>query len=224
MTLANKAYDCIRLDIIKGVLAPETALRLADLRDRYGMGFSPLREALNRLQSERFVDVADLKGFRVAPWSLDEMNDAISTRIEIETKALKAAIQQGDDAWESGIVSALHGLNKQADRLSVGGDFWELEARHYQFHRALISACGSEWKLRFFDQLYGATERYRIPALLNQTSGPNRDIKKEHSALAEAVLDRDARGACSKLQAHYKSTADWITRQMKDPDAQVSLS
>lgn len=214
MTLANQAYDQIRLDIIKGELAPELPLRLAELKDRYGMGFSPLREALTRLQSERFVDLAELKGFRVAPWSVEEMQDAISTRIEVETQALTAAIAQGDDNWEAQIVSTLHALNKQADRVMEGGDFWELEARHFQFHRTLISGCGSKWKLRFFDQLYGATERYRIPALLNQTKGPSRDIKQEHSALAEAVLDRDAKRACDLLKAHYENTGHWIAVQM----------
>lgn len=221
MTLANQAYDHIRLDIIKGELAPEMPLRLADLKERYSMGFSPLREALNRLHSERFVDAAELKGFRVAPWSIEEMHDAISNRIEIETKALSAAIAKGNDAWESQIVSTLHALNKQADRVVQGGDFWELEARHFQFHRALISGCGSKWKLRFFEQLYGATERYRIPALLNQTSGPSRDIKKEHSALAEAAVNRDTKHACDLLTAHYENTSRWIAVQMQNDAMQA---
>jgi DNA-binding GntR family transcriptional regulator len=214
MTLASQAYNNIRLDIIKGVLAPETPLRLAELKERYSMGFSPLREALNRLHSERFVDVADLKGFRVVPWSIQEMQDAISTRIEIETTALAAAISVGDDDWESSIVSTLHGLNKQADRALEGGDFWELENRHFLFHRALISGCGSEWRLRFFEQLYGATERYRIPALLSQNGGSGRDIRSEHTTLAEAVLDRRLKDACDLLQQHYQSTALWIMDHM----------
>jgi DNA-binding GntR family transcriptional regulator len=83
LTLANKAYDCIRADIIPGILPPETPLRLAELKEPYGMGSSPLREAPNRLHSERYVDVSNLKGFRVAPWSLPEMHDAMQTRSEI---------------------------------------------------------------------------------------------------------------------------------------------
>lgn len=214
MTLANKAYDCIRTDIIRGILAPETPLRLAELKESYGMGFSPLREALNRLQSERFVDAFNLKGFRVAPWSLPEMRDAMQTRIEIETQALRAAIRKGDDEWEGEIVSSLHALNRLAARSEPYKDLTELERRHFKFHRALISACGSPWKLSFFEQLYGATERYRIPALLNNTSGPTRDIKTEHSTLADAALERDAELACTRLHAHYKDTENWIAAQM----------
>ena len=54
-------------------MAPGSPLRLADLSARYDMGFSPLREALNRLQAERLVIAEALRGFRVAPLSLDEM-------------------------------------------------------------------------------------------------------------------------------------------------------
>jgi DNA-binding GntR family transcriptional regulator len=40
------------------------SLRLAELSERYGMGFSPLREALNRLQAERLVTAESLRGFK----------------------------------------------------------------------------------------------------------------------------------------------------------------
>lgn len=216
MTLANQAYDRIRDDIIQGVHPPAAPLRLADLKEKYGMGFSPLREALNRLQADRLVEAADLKGFRVAPSSLDEMRDAMTTRIEIEEKALAAAIEKGRDDWEDGIVATLHALNRQAERQAQGGDLWELEARHFQFHRALIAACGSPWKLRFFEQLYRATERYRIPALMQPGSGPARDIKAEHSALAEATIARDAPRACALLRAHYEGTMAWIAGHMAE--------
>ena len=65
VTLAEKAYDNLRQDIVRGAFVPGSPLRLADLGERYGMGFSPLREALNRLQSERLVTSESLRGFRV---------------------------------------------------------------------------------------------------------------------------------------------------------------
>ncbi|MEM6988623.1 MAG: FCD domain-containing protein [Pseudomonadota bacterium] len=220
MTLANQAYTSIRQDIISCTLKPESPLRLAELRDTYGVGFSPLREALNRLHSERFVVAEDLKGFRVAPWSLDDKRDVVETRIEIETSALRTAMSKGDDDWEATIISSLHALNKQADRVGDDGTFWELETRHHAFHLALIAACGSAWRLRIFEQLYGATERYRIPTLLRQTDGSSRDIKGEHTELAHAVLDRDARAAVTLLKAHYTRTVDWIQRHVVSTSAE----
>ena len=92
MTLAEKAYQYIRRDIVRGGLAPGQPLRMAPMSERYQMGFSPLREALTRLQSERLVVSVALRGFSVAPLSMNEMWDAINTRIHIETEALRLAI------------------------------------------------------------------------------------------------------------------------------------
>lgn len=217
MTLAETAYDSMRHDIIRGVLAAGKPLRLADLKARYDMGFSPLREALNRLQSERLVVAESLKGFHVAALSIGELQDAVATRIVIEAEALRAAIRNGDDTWEAQIVAALYSLNQQAARKPQADEIWELERRHHAFHRALLSACGSEWMLAFFERLYAATERYRIPVLLDATAPTGRDIQAEHAALAQAAIARDAEHAVALLREHYRLTAEAIaTRMQKD--------
>lgn len=217
MTLAAKAYDAMRHDIIRGALAAEQPLRLAELSARYGMGFSPLREALNRLQAERLVTAESLRGFRVAPVSLAAMKDAIAARVHIESQALRQAIVLGDDAWESAIVGALHGLVKQAEREGGAFDIWALEERHHAFHRALLEACGSPWFLEFFERLYAATERYRIPHLLAASDLSGRNIKASHTELAEATLARDADRAVALLEGQYARTAALLEAQMVAP-------
>lgn len=224
MTLAEKAYEALRHDIIRGEFASGRPLRLADLSERYGMGFSPLREALNRLQAERLVIAESLRGFRVAPLSLGELHDAMSVRIMIETQALHAAIRLGDDAWATGIVSALYALNVQAGRSGPDSDIWTLEARHYAFHRALLAACKSPWMMEFFDRLYAATERYRIPILLAASHSAGRDVQAEHSALAQATLDRDADKAVTLLEEHYRRTVDHLMEVIGPNDPELILA
>jgi len=210
MTLAEKAYTSLRQDILRGAFASGSPLRLADLGERYGMGFSPLREALNRLQAERLVTSESLRGFRVAPLSLAEFEDALATRLMIEGQALRLSIAKGGDDWAAGIVSSLYALRLQAERKD---DLAELESRHHAFHRALLTACASPWLLEFFERLYMATERYRLPALGAAGRG-NRDIMAEHSAIADAVLARDAAAAEALLADHYLRTAGMIRAQM----------
>lgn len=112
-------------------------------------------------------------------------------------------------------MAALYALKLQVERRDTEADIWELEARHYAFHRALLAACGSPWKLEFFDRLYAATERYRIPILLNRAGGQGRDIQGEHAALAEATLARDADLATDLLRQHYQRSAEIIGRSMQ---------
>ena len=50
-------YQRIKRDIIFGDLAPGSKLKLDGLRERYAASMSTLRETLNRLASEGFVDI-----------------------------------------------------------------------------------------------------------------------------------------------------------------------
>ena len=215
MTQLEKAYGSLRRGIVCGELEPGSPLRLAALGERYGVGFSPLREALNRLHGERLVELESLRGFRVAPISLAAMWDTINTRILTETEALRLSIASGGDDWEDGLVAALHALTRQASRATGGGDgYAALEDRHLAFHRALIAACGSDWLLDFSERLYVGAERYRYPALIAGASDSQRDIAREHSALAEAALARDADAAAALLSDHYRRTGDFIERTL----------
>ncbi|MBN8194705.1 GntR family transcriptional regulator, partial [Bacillus sp. NTK074B] len=49
------AYDLLRHEILHGDLLPGERLRAADLRERYNLGLTPIREALMRLSSEGMV-------------------------------------------------------------------------------------------------------------------------------------------------------------------------
>ena len=212
LTLAEQAYRELKRDIVSGVLAPGLPLRLEFLKQKYQLSFSPLREALNRLQSERLVDSIALKGFRVAPLSIKEMQDSISTRILIDGEALRRSIEHATDDWESLIVASLHALDLVTQRTTEGesldAHYDLVEQRHLALHRALIDACDSRWLLDFSMTLYIQTERYRRPMLVNlPKSNAPRDVSKEHHEIVAAALKRDAKLAVELLTEHYNRTA-----------------
>ncbi|WP_349644577.1 MULTISPECIES: FCD domain-containing protein [unclassified Bradyrhizobium] len=220
-TLAETAYRRLHRDIIAGVFAPGQPLRLELLKQRYGFSFSPLREALNRLQSERLVVAAALRGFSVAPFSSEEMRDATETRILVECEALRRSIDNGDDDWEAGIVAAFHALDLQARRVKAilgepgDDDLSALEVRHQDFHRALIARCRSRRLLDLAEQLYAETQRYRLPMLTGRAFADEaRDVPLEHRQIMDAALARRSEEATALLAAHYRRTSALIDRNM----------
>ena len=214
MTLAEKAYQALRSDIVSGALPPGQPLRMAPLCARYDMGMSPLREALNRLQAERLVRSEAQKGFAVAPLSLEEFSDTTRTRILIETEALRLSVARGGDDWESALVAAFHALSLQLRRSrEAGAELDMLEQRHLAFHQALIAACGSRWLLDFFRKLYAEAERYRIQTLAGGGAETARNVEDEHRAIMEAALARDPARAASLLEDHYRRTEAFIANR-----------
>ena len=75
-TLNASALTQIRSDIIACRLMPNERLRVEALRERYGMGASPIREALMRLEAEGIVELEQNKGFKVSEVSLENLLDS----------------------------------------------------------------------------------------------------------------------------------------------------
>ena len=201
-TLFESVYHHLRSDIIDAKLSPGSKLRIEELRVKYETSASPLREALNRLAGEGFVNVIGQRGFRVAPVSLDDLYDLSRMRILLECEALTESIAIGDDMWESNILAAFHRLTK-AEELRES-DFPEWENRNNDFHESLIAACTSKWLLRFRRVLFERHKRYRLISILAHDD--SRDVHKEHEAIKDATLARDVQLACEETRKHIQKT------------------
>ncbi|ABM59908.1 GntR family transcriptional regulator [Verminephrobacter eiseniae] len=221
ITLAEQAHRMLRRDIISGAIPAGQPLRLEYLKERYGISFSPLREALNRLHSERLVISTTSRGFRVAPFSEEEMWDVIETRIVIDCEALRRSLARGDDEWEARLVASFHALMLATGRRAADAgapecpDEVQLEDRHHDFHRCLMAACGSRWLLGLSDQLYAQTERYRQPSLRDRSYwNLERDVGTEHRQLLDAAVARDAGRAAGLLAQHYRETGRMVRKML----------
>ncbi|VCU71185.1 HTH-type transcriptional repressor CsiR [Pigmentiphaga humi] len=209
-TLVGTAYAALRRDIIEGRLVPGSRLRVEHLKDSYGVGAGTLREALSLLVSDALVVSHGQRGFHVTPISMQDFLDITRNRMLLECEALRQAILEGDDVWESRIIAAFHRLSRAEERLSASAvnRFDEWEERNREFHQALISACSSRWMHHFLGILYQQAERYRR---LSVTRKPiPRDVHDEHRNILEASLARDTERATRLLSEHISTTYEAI--------------
>src|SRR4029078_3906205 len=107
-TLAAAAFSRIRADILSSKLLPGTRLRFEPLKKAYGGGLSPLREALSRLGVSGLVTAEGQRGFRVAPASIDDIQDIAEVRTNVECLAFRQSIERGDDQWQGGVGASRH--------------------------------------------------------------------------------------------------------------------
>lgn len=206
-TLVDEAFAKLRKDIIDGVRAPGERLRIEKLRSLYGIGPSPLREALQRLAADGLVIASGNRGFFVAPLNPEEFADLNKARIAIECAALRLSVIAGDEDWEAQVVASAYSLEKLDTLLCQGAlqDFDRWETLNAKFHTALVSACGSRWLLRHRAMLQIQCERYRRASVYHARL--KRNLLEEHHALAQAALARDVDLCCQLTEAHYGKTA-----------------
>lgn len=213
-TLANEVFARLRADIISSRLLPGTKLRFHDLRETYGVGLSPLREALSRLAENRLVVATGQRGFRVPEASIKEIMDISMVRRQVEGFALQLSIGNGDDIWEAQLVAARHKLVllEKAGK-DVAEDLWE--SRHREFHYTLISACQSPCLLHLHGLLSDQFDRYR--RLSAKSRLPNAPRSLIHTQILEAALARDAEKAVKYLEDHITEATELIVAGLSAP-------
>src|SRR5258708_34313612 len=107
-TFAEHAFNLLHADIVKAKLRPGEKMHVERLRETYGVGATPLREALSKLSSLDLVTAEGQRGFRVAPVSIANLLDITKTRAWIESITLRAAIAAGGGPVEGGCPAAGH--------------------------------------------------------------------------------------------------------------------
>ena len=201
-TVAESGYRQIRGDIIFGRLAPGQKLKLENLKSAYGTSVSTLREILNRLTSEGLVVAEGQRGFEVAGVSVTDLKETAALRLLLEEHALEQSFEQGDVDWEAQLVSAHYKLARM-EKIMASGDTNRAEdwkRYDWEFHQALIAACGSRLLMETHSAVFDRYLRYQMVAL----SYRGRVAEEEHRMLLEAALARDSKTGKEILQRHIQ--------------------
>ena len=211
-TKASQLVDRLREAILSGELKPGSKINLDTTRKALDVSLSPLREALARLIAVGLVELRDNRGYSVAPVSLENLAEITRLRVETECLALSIAIKNGDSAWESAVIRALHRLNRivrdPLDHLTI--EAWE--SAHQEFHSALIGGCRMPLLLNFCVTLHNLNDRYRRTFLVDH--GGDRNVGSEHSDIAQGAVARDHDYACEKLREHIQRTGSNLLQRL----------
>lgn len=214
-SLVEHVHRELREDILDGRHAPGAHLRLSEVAAEHGVSFIPIREALRRLESERLVEVERNRGARVTPLSLEDARDVYTTRIVVETHALRLAFPRLTAAELDRSAGAIDAMTT----LFEAGRTREAYAQHRIVHFALYEAADSPWTLHTIAQLWTGAERYvRQSARLR---GTPEEFAAEHRAVLAAVAAGDVDAAVQRLEEHLGKTRALLEGAMQ-PAAEPS--
>ncbi len=186
---------------------------MAELRQRYAIGLSPLREALSRLVGEGLVIAEGQRGFRVAPFSPEDVDDLIFVWQTIVEGALRAAMARRDEHSEAAIVAAFHVLERRIGCATsedpVARDSYE--QAHRAFYLALTAGAASPRATYIQNALYDQARRYRV--LLHRDQPDPKDRLEGYRTLMQLVLTSQTDMAVAKLREDLTIWRDGLTRR-----------
>lgn len=188
----------VRLD-----LAPGEVIREDALQERLGIGRTPIREALQRLARDQFVDVVPRRGMFVTPIDVDDLPLLYETRAVLEPYAARLACARGSGEHWRRMRTVLDSATADA-----GAD--ELLDIDRTCHEATWAAAGNRFLTDTLDTLYAHSDRvwHRYLASVANT----REAVDEHRAILDALEAGDAERSALLVEAHVRS----FDRQVRD--------
>ncbi|MBJ31232.1 MAG: hypothetical protein CL466_07435 [Acidimicrobiaceae bacterium] len=215
--LVETVYQTTRAQILDGTYPPGTPLRLNRLAEENEVSLIPVREALRLLESERFVISEVNKGARVAPLSMQSLEDLYRVRTLVEVEALRLAAdfmdQEFIDSLDSTITEAVGEL--EANEIEKG------LILHRAFHHSIYGLSGSEWLCHMIEVLWAHSDRY-----IHLASGQRNfvcSVDDHHHAIIDCLAARDVEGAAKSLARDLQGTVELLRDELGRADLQQAV-
>ena len=187
------AYDLILEAIDIGVYRPGSRLVESELAERFGVSRTPIREALQRLETQSLL-TRDGRSLIVASLDHAQTAELYAVRTELEGLAARLAAQHAAEEE----IKVLREMVK-ADHALLD-DPAALARANRRFHKQIHLASHNRYLVQQLDLVH------RSMALMATTSlaaeGRGEDALSEHAAIVQAIADRDGDTAAKALKDH----------------------
>jgi len=221
--LTTLAYKAIRQYIWEGRLDEGMRLTEEFLSRQLGISKSPIREALNRLESEGLIRIEPRRGAYLRTFSIKEIEDLYDLREALEAHAVARAKITPE------LIEDLQRSVERSKKYLEANDKLHYIEEDVNFHARLALAAGNDRLVKALENL-----QHQVWLFRRQTYDLSRSrAVASHTAIAGAVAREDKRaaeklmrehvsGVCKELIAHLRESE--YSRQDAVPAVPASLA
>ncbi|QRG68290.1 GntR family transcriptional regulator [Brevibacillus choshinensis] len=194
----NRVLHMLQNWIIDGTLKPGEKILDKELVELLGVSRTPIREALQNLQTLGFVEISHGKDTRVTALQPDELSDLFPTLAGLEALASKMATKKADDE----LIHQLTEINEQFLQAIQANDKNMAIDLDEQFHSMIVAKANNKYITEFTAVLHLHMKRFKYiyftPSML-----PAMESYKEHQQIIEALKTRDETKAALLLEQNW---------------------
>jgi DNA-binding GntR family transcriptional regulator len=183
-SLTDQVYKTIKSAIIACELPPGQQFSQSQFMEKYATGLTPLREALQRLAQEGYLQVTPRFGYTVSPITLSDVNEIYEVRLSLETTAARLAAQRAPQADLQALAQSVHFTYTYGNRQS----YTQFLAQNADFHLAVATASGNGRLVSAISKVL--EELTRVFHLGLDLRDSAEEMHQEHTQLVQALLNR----------------------------------
>jgi len=198
--LRQQVYETLEELIIYGLLTPGQHLVEADLAKRLGVSRIPVREALQLLHSNGWVELRQRQGAFVHRPTLEEVDEVFTVRTLLEVESARIAAQNATKE----AVKQLRRTTKAGAKALATGDEEALVRLNSEFHAQITALAGN----RVLAEMTGRLDK-RIRWYFASVARTRGEASwKEHEELIVALEAGDSQRAANTMRMHAELTRD----------------
>ncbi|MDQ0396113.1 GntR family transcriptional regulator [Labrys monachus] len=198
-------------------LRPSERINEVALAKKLGVSRTPLREALNRLVADGYLDFVPQQGFFRRALDPQEIFDLYEVRKSIEVSGIGLAIQRAKAPDLEAIRDFLDTSSADIPGRTIA-DLVELDEI---FHNRMIALSGNHELVQLLEKISG---RIRFVRWIDMENGRRSVTQSEHRAILQAAMDRDEDRAKSLLGEHIDRRLDQIVEAVKEGYARIYIA
>lgn len=199
LSRSETAYTRLKDALVTLVYKPGEYLNTAQVMERFGLGRTPINQALHRLSAEGLVQIIPRKGAMAAPLSINEALELIEVRLvnEMLCMRLAAAAITGDEVQELEIIAG------DFEAAAARRDMVVLMNTDRLFHEKIATAARNTMLKDILSVLHARSQRFW--AISFSTLGHVDEVMAEHRAILTALATHNTEAAAEAAKSHILS-------------------
>ncbi|MTI09844.1 GntR family transcriptional regulator [Curvivirga aplysinae] len=185
LTLQEKVYQQLRLDIMLGNFEPGKAITIRGLAEELGTSPMPVREALRRLVAERALELLPNRRVTVPKMTAEKYRELADARVAMEALAARRAMAH----ITPDRLTDLRELDKEIDQAILRNDVETYLIKNMEFHFTLYQYGPSQIIMPLIESLWLQIGPFLKMAMRSKGLGT---VEDQHQAAMKAIEDNDA--------------------------------
>lgn len=196
--LGEIVFDYLKNAIISGELKPGERLMEIAIAQQLGVSRTPVREAIRKLEKEKFIEMIPRKGAYVSSTTTKDMLDVLEVRRLIEGFASELAAERMSDEK----LAELSNTHQAFIRALDDGDRDSMVALDNEFHELIFESAENLKLIEIQKQLSEQVQRYRLNYFNDYSEFE--ELREMHEKIFSAIEKKASKLAGDLARQHVE--------------------
>lgn len=207
INLNEQIYQALKTDILKQQIGFGEKLVNRELRERFGVSSTPIRDAINRLYVDGFLENITNVGARVISFDVNTALDINEFMAVLHREAVAMSLNKGHK--DELIQSLQQCINSQAQL--INNEEYFLQDR--LFHKSFFDCCGNDCCKKAAEHHGGVWELLVLYYYKYNNKETDRERAiNEHQNILSACEKGDVAAAQAYMDIHFQGAIEPLTK------------